>query len=80
MPRAKPYRLPEQGRSLRRLWVAEFTNLGVVFGVVWDMTQKPGTASAIAAIVGGYLVGALVALPFTKVPAEELAPAAEPAS
>jgi hypothetical protein len=74
------------GREARRmarhpgLWVAEFSNLGVVFGIVWDMTQKPGTASAIAAVVGGYLVGAVVALPFTRTPAEELAPAAEPAS
>jgi len=62
------------------LWVAELSNIGVVLGVVWAMTQKPGTASAIAAVVGGYLVGALVALPFTRMPAEELAPAAEPAS
>ena len=62
------------------LWVAEFSNLGVVFGIVWDMTQKPGTASAIAAVLGGYLVGALVALPFTRAPEEELATAAEPAS
>jgi hypothetical protein len=62
------------------LWVAEFSNLGVVFGIVWDMTQKPGTASAIAAVLGGYLVGAALALPFTRAPAEELAPATETAS
>jgi hypothetical protein len=74
------------GRHARRmtrhpgLWVAEFSNLGVVFGIVWDMTQKPGTASAIAAVLGGYLVGGLLALPLTRMPAEELAPAAEPAS
>jgi hypothetical protein len=74
------------GRHARRmarhpgLWVAELSNIGVVLGVVWDMTQKPGTASAIAAVVGGYLVGAAVALPFTRVPADELAPAAEPAA
>jgi hypothetical protein len=74
------------GREARRLarhpglWVADLSNLGVVMGVVWDMTQKPGTASAIAAVVGGYLVGAAVALPFTRLPAEELAPAPEPAS
>ena len=74
------------GRHARRmtrhpgLWVAEFSNLGVVFGIVWDMTQKPGTASAIAAVLGGYLVGAAAAWPFTRMPAEELAPAAEPAS
>jgi hypothetical protein len=60
------------------LWVAEFSNFGVVFGVAWDMTQKPGTASAIAAVLGGYAVGALVALPFTKEPAEEVAPTSVP--
>ena len=78
-----PGRLGKQARRLARhpgLWIADLSNFGVVLGVVWDMTQKPGTASAIAAVVGGYLVGAVVALPFTRVPAEELAPAAEPAS
>jgi hypothetical protein len=74
------------GRHARRtarhpgLWVAELTNIGLVLGIVWVMTQKSGTASAIAAVLGGYLVGAAVALPFTRMPAEELAPAAEPAS
>jgi hypothetical protein len=78
-----PGPLGKHARRMARhpgLWVAELSNIGVVLGVVWDMTQKPGTASAIAAVVGGYLVGAAVALPFTRVPAEELAPAAEPAS
>ena len=74
------------GRDARRmarhpaLWVADLSNLGVVMGIVWDMTQKPGTASSIAAVLGGYLVGAALALPLTRMPAEELAPAAEPAS
>jgi hypothetical protein len=78
-----PGSLGKEARRMARhpgLWVAEFSNLGVVFGVVWDMTQKPGTASAIAAVVGGYLVGAAVALPFTRPSEEELAPAPEPAS
>jgi hypothetical protein len=78
-----PGPLGKQARRMTRhpgLWVAELSNFGVVFGVVWDMTQKPATASAIAAVVGGYLVGAAVALPFTRLPAEELAPAPEPAS
>jgi hypothetical protein len=78
-----PGPLGKHARRMTRhpgLWVAEFSNLGVVFGIVWDMTQKPGTASAIAAVLGGYLVGAAVALPFTRMPAEELAPATEPAS
>ena len=78
-----PGPLGKHARRMTRhpgLWVAELSNIGVVLGVVWDMTQKPETASSIAAVVGGYLVGAVVALPFTRVPAEELAPAAEPAS
>jgi hypothetical protein len=77
-----PGPLGQQARRMARhpgLWVADLSNLGVVLGVVWVMTQKSGTASSIAAVLGGYLVGAAVALPFTRVPAEELAPAAEPA-
>ena len=78
-----PGPLGKEARRMARhpgLWVADLSNLGVVLGIVWIMTQKPGTASAIAAVVVGYLVGAVVALPFTRMPAEELAPAAEPAS
>jgi hypothetical protein len=78
-----PGPLGKEARRMARhpgLWVAEFSNLGVVMGIVWDMTQKPGTASAIAAVVGGYLVGAAIALPLTRLPAEELTPAPEPAS
>src|SRR4029077_2198103 len=62
----------ELGAPARRLtrapglWVSEFSIVGVVMGVVWNMTQKPGTWSAIAAVVIGYAVGALVALPFTR--------------
>ena len=62
------------------LWVAEFSNIGVMLGVVWNMTQKPGTASAIAAVVGGYAVGAAFAWRFTKPPAAELAAATGPAA
>jgi len=70
-----PGPLGEAARRLTRhpgLWVAEFSNLGVVLGVVWNMTQKPGTASAIAAVVGGYAVGAAIALPFTRPEGVEL--------
>lgn len=55
------------------LWVAEFSNIGVVLGVVWNMTQKPGTAGAVAAVVVGYAAGALLAYPLTK-PAPAPAP------
>jgi hypothetical protein len=78
-----PGPLGEQARRLTRhpgLWVAEFSNFGVVLGIVWAMTQKPGTATAVAAIVGGYAVGAILALRFTKAPAAELTAVTEPAA
>jgi hypothetical protein len=77
-----PGPLGDEARRMTRhpgLWVAEFSNFGVVLGVVWCMTQKPGTASAIAAVVGGYAVGAAIALRFTKAPAADLTAATEPA-
>lgn len=40
------------------LWFAELTNVGVVLGIVWNMTQKPGTWSALLAVVVGWAVGA----------------------
>jgi hypothetical protein len=62
------------------LWVMEFTNLGIVLGIVWDMTQKPGLGESLAAVLVGYAVGAALALYFSRVPQEELAPAGEAAS
>jgi hypothetical protein len=76
-----PGPLGERARRMTRhpgLWVTQFANLGVVFGIVWDMTQKPGTGGAIAAVVGGYVVGTLVALPMIKSPADEVVAATEP--
>ena len=64
-----PGPLGETARRMTRhpgLWVTEFSNLGVVFGIVWNMTQKPGTGASIAAIAVGYLVGAAVAYQFTR--------------
>jgi hypothetical protein len=61
------------------LWVVEFSNLGIVFGVVWNMTQKPGLGGSLAAVLVGYAVGAALALLITRSPQEELAPASEPA-
>ena len=75
-----PGELGEAARRLTRapgLWVSEFSNIGVVMGVVWNMTQKPGTWSTIAAVVIGYAVGALIAWPFTRPQAVEAAPAVE---
>jgi hypothetical protein len=76
-----PGPLGERARRMTRhpgLWVTEFANLGVVFGIVWNMTQKPGVGGAIAAVAGGYLVGTIVALWLMKTPADELAAATEP--
>lgn len=78
-----PGPLGEPARRMTRhpgLWVVEFSNFGVVLGVVWNMTQKPGTASAIAALVGGYAVGATIALRFMKAPAVEVPAASEQAA
>jgi hypothetical protein len=60
------------------LWVVEFTNIGLVLGVVWDMTQKPGLGESLAAVLVGYAVGAALALLITRSPQEELATAGEP--
>ena len=78
-----PGPLGEEARRMTRhpgLWVAELTNIGVVLAIVWNMTQKPGTASSIAALVGGYAVGAALAWWFMKTPAAELAAATGPAA
>jgi hypothetical protein len=61
------------------LWVVEFSNLGVVFGVVWNMTEKPGLGGSIASVLVGYAVGAVLALLLTRAPQEELAAASESA-
>jgi hypothetical protein len=73
-----PGPLGEHARRMARhpgLWVTELSNIGVVLGVVWNMTQKPGTAGALAAVLIGYVVGALVAYPLTK-PAPAIEPGA----
>jgi hypothetical protein len=41
-----PGDLGEAARRMTRhpaLWLTEFGNLGVVFGIIWNMTQKPRT-------------------------------------
>ena len=67
-----PGPLGEEARAMTRhpgLWVAELTNIAVVLGIVWNMTQKPGTVSAIASIVVAYAVGAALAWRFMNAPA-----------
>jgi hypothetical protein len=64
-----PGPLGEQARRMARypaLWITEFSALGLVFGIVWNMTLKPGLAGAIAAAVSGYVVGAAVAMLFAR--------------
>jgi hypothetical protein len=56
-----PGPLGEHARRMTRywgLWIVEFSAIGLVLGVVWNMTTKPGTGTAIAAAVIGYAVGA----------------------
>jgi hypothetical protein len=60
------------------LWVVEFTNLGIVFGVVWNMTLKPGLGESLAAVLVGYAVGAVLALLITRSAQEDLGTATEP--
>jgi len=62
------------------LWVVEFSNLGIVFGVVWNMTQKPGLGGSLAAVLVGYAVGAALAVLATRTPTEELATAPDAAA
>ena len=54
------------------LWVVEFSNLGLVFGIVWNMTEKPALGGALAAALGGYAVGAVLALLVTHKSREAL--------
>jgi hypothetical protein len=61
------------------LWVVEFSNFGIVFGVVWNMTEKPGLGGSLAAVLVGYAVGAALALLITRSSQEKLAAAGEPA-
>jgi hypothetical protein len=62
------------------LWVVEFSNLGIVFGVVWNMTVKPGFGESLAAVLIGYAVGAVSALLIIRSSQEELVAAGEPAA
>ena len=61
------------------LWVVEFSNLGIVFGVVWNMTVKPGLGESLAAVLIGYAAGAALALLVTRSAPEELGAARQPA-
>jgi hypothetical protein len=73
-----------RGDALRKtrylpLWWAEMSAIGLVLGIIWNMTTKAGLGSSIAAAVGGYAVGVALALLLTRQPSTEAAPATEPA-
>ena len=64
-----PGALGEEARRMARhmgLWGVEFANLGLVLGIVWNMTEKPGTAAAIASCAAGYAVGVGLAYVFSR--------------
>jgi hypothetical protein len=76
-----PGPLGDSARRMTRdpaLWMITFANPGLVLGIMWNMTQKPGTFEAIAAVAIGYAVGAALAFPFTKAGAVEELAVADP--
>jgi hypothetical protein len=62
----------------RTLWIITFANPGIVLGIMWNMTQKPGIVEAIVAVAVGYAIGAALALPFTKAGSVEVAAVVDP--
>jgi hypothetical protein len=76
-----PGPLSEEARKMTRhpgLWVVEFTNVALVLAIVWNMTQKPSTGTAIMCLLIAYAVGLGVALLFMRAPADARVVAAEP--
>ncbi len=59
------------------LWVVEFSSMCLVFGIVWNMAEKPGFGGSIAAVLVAYAVGVTLALLASRAPAEELEAAPE---
>jgi hypothetical protein len=53
------------------LWMIEFSAIGLVLGVVWNMTTKPGTGASIAAAAIAYGVGAGLGYLFSRAGAEQ---------
>ena len=73
--------LSEEARKMTRhpgLWVVEFTNVALVLGIVWNMTQKPSTGTAIMCLLIAYAVGLGVALRFMRAPADASVVVTEP--
>jgi hypothetical protein len=68
-----PGPLGENARRMCRywgLWMVEVSAIGLVLGVVWNMTTKPGTGGAITAAVIGYAVGASLGYLFSQAGAD----------
>ena len=64
-----PGPLGDHARRMTRywgLWVIEFSAIGLVLGVVWIMTTKPGTGTSIAAAAIGYAAGASLGYLFSR--------------
>jgi hypothetical protein len=77
-----PGPLGPEARRLTRdpaLWGAAFANEGLVLGIIWVMTEKPGYGQGIAALAIGYALGLAVSFRFTRAPAVEAVPATETA-
>jgi hypothetical protein len=76
-----PGPLGPEARALtrdRQLWGAAFANEGLVLGIVWVMTEKPGWGGAVAALAVAYAAGAALAVRLTRAPAVEAEAAAQP--
>ena len=76
-----PGPLSDEARKMTRhpgLWVVEFTNVALVLGIVWNMTQKPSTGTAIMCLLIAYAVGLGVALRFMRAPADASVVVTEP--
>jgi hypothetical protein len=77
-----PGPLGEHARRMARhqgLWHSELTNVCVVLAIVWNMTEKPDWAGAIAAIVIAYAIGTLAAVPIAR-PSAAASAVQEPAA
>ena len=77
-----PGQLGERARRMTRdpiLWIVTFANPAIVFAIVWNMTEKPGTAGSIVSVVVAYAVGAAIAWPFTRTSAVAATTAPGPA-
>jgi hypothetical protein len=65
--------------QLRKAQTLMDANVALVLGIVWNMTPKPSTATAIACLLIAYAVGVGLALCFMRAPADVPAVATEPA-